>query len=159
MYYITCQLVTVSLTTCLFLKQNCQGHISQQVQWAGLGWISEKWALRSFLVGRKATVIRLPESADFLCRSSQVTRLLAPKVTDVMWPQPSSCGGVEEQRRQGWGSSAEEKRTEEEETLPLTGPMYIISEARMKRERVRKRKTGKSGGEEQWEQTKSSGQI
>lgn len=42
----------------------------------------------------------------------------------------------------------------------MTGPMYIISEARMKRERVRKRKTGKMWREEaEWEHTTSSGQI
>lgn len=40
------------------------------------------------------------------------------------------------------------KRTEEEESLPLTGPMYITSEARMKRGRVRAERTGGSRREE-----------
>lgn len=42
----------------------------------------------------------------------------------------------------------------------MTGPMYIISEARMKTERVRERNTGKRWREEaEWEQTTSRGQI
>lgn len=69
-------------------------------------------------------------------------------------------GGQWRVGRKGKASSAEEYRTEEGESLPLTGPMYIISEARMKTERVRERNTGKRWREEaKWEQTTSRGQI
>lgn len=41
----------------------------------------------------------------------------------------------------------------EEESLPLTGPMYIISEARMETERIRERTTGKEWRKVvEWEQ-------
>lgn len=33
-------------------------------------------------------------------------------------------------------------RTEKEQSLPLTGPMYITSEARVEKERVREKRTG-----------------
>lgn len=48
----------------------------------------------------------------------------------------------------------------EEESLPLTGPMYIISEARVERERIRERKTKKKWRKTaEWEQKTPSGQI
>lgn len=63
--------------------------------------------------------------------------------------------GREEEGRPGY-----ESRTEEEENLPFTGPMYIISEARIKTERLRERKAGKEWRREvEWEQTTSSGQV
>lgn len=52
---------------------------------------------------------------------------------------------VEGSREEGGSEEAvlKSKGQRKRESLPLTGPMYIISEARMKRERVRGRKTGK----------------
>lgn len=61
--------------------------------------------------------------------------------------------GAVEGREEGGGKGEEavlkSNRTEEEDSLPLTGPMYTISEARMKRERrQRKRERRERNGME-----------
>lgn len=73
-----------------------------------------------------------------------------------------SCGmEVEWEGGHGWGSSAQESRTEEGESLPLTGPMYIISEARMKIDKSKKKERHEKveGRNEQAAKKKPRGQI
>lgn len=70
------------------------------------------------------TIRWLQESADFLWILCQVTWLLVSRVTSE---------GEE---------AVLQYRTEKEQSLPLTGPMYITSEARVEKERVREKRTG-----------------
>lgn len=85
-----------------------------------------KWASMCIPWGG-ITIMWPQESADFLWMDSQVIWLLSLRVMREQW---------------GRGSSATECRTEKEQSLPLTGPMYITSEARMEKERVRERRRG-----------------
>lgn len=54
----------------------------------------------------------------------------------VFWGEGGGSG-------KGGRSSAEKRADEGEESLPLTGPMYIMSEARVRRERTREREKRK----------------
>lgn len=74
-----------------------------------------------------------------------MTLLLVPRLQMSCDLNTPAVVGEEEGRgkarvRKQWLKSKGQRK---KEVLPLTGPMYIISEAGMKRERVRK--TGKTG--------------